>query len=145
MDLRDRLRTEAGDFVPGGHDIQGVFIARAGLPPFLYPIVRWIGWAGVRQYIVVSTAHAHVLLFASRSRPPTALGIAGTLPRSVRFGPLSGRWGRSIVEDQKIYIHRRFHADIVDLDDLSEMDPPTNPVGIVVVDPEFDPDLDGAQ
>ncbi|MEJ3659286.1 hypothetical protein WEH80_40650 [Actinomycetes bacterium KLBMP 9759] len=136
MDLRDRLRAEAADFVPGGHDIQGVFIARAGLPPFLYPILRWVGWPGVRQYIVVSTAHAHVLLFSSRSR--TALGIAGTLARSVRFGPLSGRWGRSVVEGQKIYIHRRFHGDIADLDALSEVDPPTNPVGIVVVDPEWD-------
>ena len=46
-------------------------------------------------------------------------GLDRRLPRSTRFGPLSGLWGKSQALGAKTHIHKRFHGDVEVADSLA--------------------------
>ena len=119
MALRDKLRQRAQPFLEPGEQIQAVFLAQTGPSPWFAALSWLIVLFGAKYYVVVATDRNIVLLKASPWVPSNVKGIDRRLPRSTRFGPLSGIWGTSQALGTKTHIHKRFHGDVEVADSMA--------------------------
>lgn len=123
MALRDKLRAQAQPYLQPGEQIHAVIPVQTGPSPYLANLVGILGRMLFRpkNYIVVSTDRAHIILTASPWAPAKVTGIGGRLPRGTPIGPLKGVWAQSGLIAEKTWIHKRFHSDVVEADRLRGM------------------------
>ena len=119
MALRDKLRERAQPFLEPGEQIQAVFLAQTGPSPWFAALSWLIVLFGAKYYVVVATDRNIVLLKASAWVPSNVKGLDRRLPRSTRFGPLSGLWGKSEALGATTHIHKRFHGDVEVADSMA--------------------------
>ena len=119
MALRDKLRERAQPFLEPGEQIQAVFLAQTGPSPWFAALSWLIVLFGAKYYVVVATDRNIVLLNASAWVPSKVKGVDRRLPRSTRFGPLSGLWGKSQALGATTHIHKRFHGDVEVADSMA--------------------------
>jgi hypothetical protein len=58
----------------------------------------------------------YVLDSAASSGGARPKALVGTLPRTTRLGPVSGRWAELDLLDQRHWVHQRFHREIAEAD-----------------------------
>lgn len=152
MALRDKLADRAGPYLEPGEGIRQVFMGQTGPSPYLTlvlvlvlvfssNVLSGLGLAAVGIGVlalvglvaVVLTGKAHVFAVTDRAivvlsapmwRPSKVTGIEARLPRSTRIGPVSGLWGSTDALGKKLWIHKRFHLDVLAADtELANLPP----------------------
>lgn len=115
MALRDKLRERTQPLLEPGEEIHGIFLAQAGVSPWLMG-VSWLFTFKMKYRIVAVTDRNVVLLDASRWKPAAPKSVVARLPRSTRFGALSGVWAKVDLQGETFYVHKRFHKDVAAAD-----------------------------
>ena len=110
MALRDKLRERAQPFLEPGEEARHVFLAQAGPTPWLFALSALLGFL-MKYRVVVVTDRNVVLLKSSPWTPAKPTEVVARLPRSTRFGPMSGVWAKIQLEGEKYYVHKRFQKD----------------------------------
>ena len=119
MTLRDKLRERAQPFLEPGEQVQQVFQAQGGLPPYLanLPLFGALGallqGAVVRRVIVV-TDRAILLLDADKMNGTKPKALVSRLPRSTRIGPVRRGvpWTPIQLDGSRLWVHTRFQPDV---------------------------------
>jgi hypothetical protein len=124
MSLREKLAQRAAPFLEPGETVQSIFVAQTGPSPYFFLLSIWIVVFGSHYYTIVATDRAMLVLrngkFASANNPKK-VHLRG--PRNVWLGTPSGIWGK-IQLDQRYWVHKRFHKDVIAADDaLRAMNP----------------------
>ncbi len=113
MALREKLAQRSQPFLAPGERIQQVFMCQSGPNPLWFlmipPVLMFFL---VRCYVVVVTDRSIVLLKAGMIKNSFPNEIAGRMSRNTQLGPMSGIWASTLVADQKMNVHKRFHKDV---------------------------------
>lgn len=144
MALRDKLVERAQPYLEPGEQVRHVFMGQTGPSPYITlalvlvlvfssNVLSGLGLAAVGLGVlalvglvaIVASGDAHVFAVTDRAivvlsapmwRPSKVTGIEARLPRSTRIGPVSGLWGSTDALGKKLWIHKRFHADVLAAD-----------------------------
>jgi hypothetical protein len=108
--LRDKLRERSQPFLEPDEEIRQVFLAQAGPTPWLFVLSALLGFL-MKYRVVVVTDRNVVLLRSTPWVPAKPKELVARLPRSTRFGPLSGVWAKIQLEGERYYVHKRFQKD----------------------------------
>lgn len=104
-----RVRKKIKPKLESGESVQQVFLAQSGLnPKWLFPLALVMLFSN--KYWVFAVTDRRILIFrASAWMPSAAKDLAATLPRSTRFGPVSGLWGALDIGGTRYWVHSNFH------------------------------------
>jgi hypothetical protein len=115
MALRDKLRKRARPYLQPGEQVEQVFLAQGRITPWLAngPLGLLGSLVATRRIIVV-TNQTILVVEASKLTGTTSTkrGVIARLPRQTLIGPPKGMWAKVRIGDEKLYVHKRFHADI---------------------------------
>ena len=115
MALRDTMATKAQPFLQPGERVQVVFGAQK--------ITQW--WVLLSAFIllfanryrtVVVTDRRILVLDGTRMSQTKVTGVLAEVPRTVQIGPPSGLWWKCESLGAPLYVHKRFHKDVVAAD-----------------------------
>jgi hypothetical protein len=103
-----RIRKKIKPKLEPGESVQQVFLAQSGLSPrWLFPLALVMLFTN--KYWVFVVTDRRILIFrASAWMPSAAKGLDATLPRSTRFGPVSGLWGALEIGGTRYWVHTNF-------------------------------------
>jgi hypothetical protein len=116
--LRDRMITRTQPLLEPDEKIQQVFPAFAGGNPWISSMGAMFGAVGA--LLLYKLAGKPIIIARTdRSLVFLAAGFNGTKPKSVLkrlpqdtpVGPLKGVWAKTMIDGQKIWIHRRFQKE----------------------------------
>ncbi|HEV8566374.1 MAG TPA: hypothetical protein VGQ92_04645 [Actinoplanes sp.] len=111
MGLRDKLIERVQPMLPG-EQIQQVFLAQAGVSPWIGNSFGLLGQSMVKRRIIAVTDQGVVVL-AAGFNGTNPKEILRRLPRSTRLGPTKGIWSRiDVGGDEKAWVHSRFRKDV---------------------------------
>lgn len=115
MAIRDKLVERSQPHLEPGEQIQQVFLAQTGPNPMLgaltYLIAFW-----VKYYVVVVTDRGIVFLRSGVLTPSKPKSLYKRVARQTTLGPLSGLWGKMMVDGERFWVHKRFHKDVAAAD-----------------------------
>ncbi len=112
--IRDKLIENSQKFLDPGETIQAVMVGQ-----------KISGWWGALTYLwvfwnrfepVVVTQQRILVLDSGKWTMGTPKSVLRELPRNTRIGPASGLWWKCTTLGEKLYIHKRFHKDVVAAD-----------------------------
>jgi hypothetical protein len=115
MAIRESIAERAQPHLEEGEQIRHVFVAQTGPSPYR-AFLTYLIWFTVQVYDVVVTDRSVVFFKASFWRQSVPKRIEGRFPRSMRFGQMSGLWGKMEIEGRKFWVHKRFHKDVAAAD-----------------------------
>lgn len=124
MALRDKLAERAQPYLEPGEQIRQVFLGQTGPSPYWIFLTWFITLFSSQYFVFVVTDRAILVLKAAKWVPSKVTGIEARLPRATRIGPVSGVWAKSEGLGKKVWIHKRFHKDVLDADMELMGDPP---------------------
>jgi hypothetical protein len=116
MALREKLAERAAPYLEPGERIQSVFLAQSGPSPYWSLLTYWITIFKAGFATIVVTDRAIVVLKNGRLTGSKAKSLLARGPRNVWLGTPTGLWGQ-IQLDQRYWVHKRFHKDVVAADD----------------------------
>jgi len=115
MAIRDKMRANAATVVNPGETIQQVFAAQT-TSPYSALISYWIVIFKNAYRVVVVTDQRILVCNAGRASTTAVKGVVGEFPRSTKIGPPKGVWYKCETLGPKLYIHKRFHKDVIAAD-----------------------------
>ena len=109
--IRDKLIENSQQFLRPGETVSAVICGQKisgwwGLLTYL-----WVFWN--RFEAVVVTPQRILVLDCGRWTMGTPRSVLRELPRATRIGPAHGLWWKCTTLGEKLYIHKRFHKDVV--------------------------------
>ena len=110
MALRDKLADRVRPMLQPGEQIQEVLLSQTGPSPY-WALLTYLIFFAIKRRIIVVTDQAIVMVRAGAWTGTSAKEVLARLPRSTRFGPLSGLWARAELNGERQWIHKRFHGD----------------------------------
>ena len=116
MALRDKLAERAQPYLEPGEQVRHVFMGQTGPSPYWSFLTYWIMLISGQYFVFVVTDRAILVLNAAKWLPNKVKGIEARLPRATQIGPVSGMWGKSEGLGKKVWIHKRFHKDVLAAD-----------------------------
>jgi hypothetical protein len=117
MNLRAKIRKQIEPKLEPGESIQQVFLGQSGPQPMLAVLTGYIFLLFWMKYWVFAVTDRRILIFrASAWKPMAAKELTVTLPRSTRFGPVSGLWGALVIDGTRYWVHKRFQKDLLAAD-----------------------------
>jgi hypothetical protein len=128
MALRDKLADRTRPMLQPGEQIHEVMLSQTGPSPY-WALLTFIIFFAVKRRIIVVTDQAIVVVKAGSWTGTSAKEVLARLPRSTRFGPLSGLWARAELNGEKQWIHKRFHGDAARADAAAPATVPPPPPG----------------
>lgn len=124
MALRDKIRKNAERVLAPGENIQAVIPAQTTSGWFAL-ISYWIIILSDAYRVVVVTDRRILVCRSGRFRLTPVNDVLRELPRGTQIGPPHGLWYRCDRLGERMYIHKRFHKDVVAADSaLSAGGPP---------------------
>jgi hypothetical protein len=111
MDIHSKIRKTIEPKLEPGESIQQVFPAQSGPQPMLAALI-WPLLFQVKYWIFAVTDRRTLIFCASFWKSRAANDLAATLPRSTRFGPVSGLWGALEIGGTRYWVHKRFQKDV---------------------------------
>ncbi len=115
MAIRDTLRSNVQPHLQPGETVQSVFCGQTTSQWFAL-ISIWIIIVS-NAYRVVAVTDRRIIVFRSgRFRMTPVKGVVAEFPRGTRIGPASGLWYKCENLGERLYIHKRFHKDVVAAD-----------------------------
>jgi hypothetical protein len=115
MALRDKLAERVQPMLEPGEQIQQVFMAQGGPSPYWMFLTYWVVIFGAKYRIVAVTDRAIVVFKGSSMVPSKPKGLLGRGPRHI-IGPATGLWGKCTVGPEQLWVHKRFHKDVLAAD-----------------------------
>jgi hypothetical protein len=111
-----RIRKKIKPTLEPGESIQQVFLAQSGLnPKWLFPLALVMLFSN--KYWVFAVTDRRILIFRASAWIPSAVkDLAVILPRSTRFGSVSGLWGALEIGGTRYWVHRDFQKYVSDAD-----------------------------
>ena len=117
MALRDKLADRARPYLEPGEQVRHVFMGQTGTSPYWAFLTYWIMLFSGKYFVFAVTDRAVLVLNASKMVPSKVKGIEARLPRTTQIGPLSGGiWGKTEGLGKTVWIHKRFHKDVLAAD-----------------------------
>ena len=116
MALRDKLAERAQPYLEPGEQIRHVFMGQTGPSPYWAFLTYWVMLFSGQYFVFAVTDRAILVLNAAKWMPSKVKGIEARLPRATQIGPVSGMWGASEGLGKKVWIHKRFHKDVLAAD-----------------------------
>ena len=115
--LREKLAQRAAPYLQPGEQGTQVYMAQGGPSPY-WSFLTYLIYFAVKPRIVVVTNQRILVIPAGRMSPskPTAQTAANVLPRQTPLGPVSGLWAATNVGGEKLWVHKRFHKDVISAD-----------------------------
>lgn len=110
MGLREKLTERVQPLLPG-EQVQQVFMAQAGVNPWIGNMFGLVGQSLVRRRIVAVTDQA-VVVFGATFNGGKPTEVLRRLPRETRLGPTKGIWSQVNVGDEKTWVHAKFRKDV---------------------------------
>jgi hypothetical protein len=111
MALRDKLRDRVQPKLQEGETIQQVFLAQTGPSPY-FLFLTSIFFFLMKYWVVAVTDRRIVIFRAGTWTSSFPKEQAAEFPRSTKFGPVGGLWGKFELGDTKYWVHKRFHGDV---------------------------------
>lgn len=110
MGLREKLTERVQPLLPG-EQVRQVFMAQAGVNPWIGNMFGLMGQLMVRRRIVAVTDKA-VVVFGATFNGGKPTEVLRRLPRETRLGPTKGIWSQVSVGDEKTWVHAKFRKDV---------------------------------
>ena len=115
MAIRDTIRANATHVLQPGEVVQAVIPAQT-TSGWMALISYWIIIFSNAYRVIVATDRRLLVCRSGRFRMTPVNEILRELPRATRIGPPTGLWYRCDQLGERLYIHKRFHKDIVAAD-----------------------------
>jgi hypothetical protein len=116
--LRDRMITRTQPFLEPGETIEQVFPAFAGGNPWISSLGAMFGAVGalllrklVGKPIIIARTDRSLVLFSAGFNGTTPKSVLKRLPQDTPVGPLKGVWAKTMIDGEKIWVHRRFQKE----------------------------------
>lgn len=118
MALREKLRERAQGQLEPGEQIQGALMYQTGMNPWMFGVLGGVlGLIFTKYHILVATDRSIILLKANKFVPSKPKSLEGRIPRNTKVGPVEGKlWGKTTVQGEKAFVHRRFFKDVETID-----------------------------
>ncbi len=110
MGLRERLTERVQPLLPG-EQVRQVFMAQAGVNPWIGNMFGLVGQSLVKRRIVAVTDQA-VVVFGATFNGGKPTEVLRRLPRETQLGPTKGIWSQVNVGDEKTWVHAKFRKDV---------------------------------
>lgn len=122
MALRDTMAARAQPYLQPGERIQAVFGGQK--------ITQWwillsaaILLVANRYRTVVVTDRRILVLAGTRMSQTKVTGVLAEVPRATLIGPASGLWWKCESLGEPLYVHKRFHKDVLAADTARPQSP----------------------
>lgn len=116
MALREKLVERAAPYLEPGEQVRHVFMGQTGPSPWLAALSWWIILFSGHYFVFVVTDRAILVLDASKFIPSKPKRLEARLPRATQLGPVSGLWGQTNALGKRVWVHKRFHKDVLAAD-----------------------------
>lgn len=116
MALRDKLAERAQPYLEPGEQVRHVFMGQTGPSPWFSALSYWIVLTSGKFFIFVVTDRAILVLRASKLVTSKPKDIEARLPRATQLGPVTGIWAPTHALGQRVWVHKRFHKDVLAAD-----------------------------
>jgi len=116
MALRDKLAARVQPYLEPGEQVRHVFMGQTGPSPWFALLTYWIMLISGKYFIFAVTDRAILVVRASKWMPSKPKALEARLPRATMIGPVKGLWGESHALGQRVWIHKRFHNDVLAAD-----------------------------
>lgn len=111
MAMRDKIAASAQPHLQPGEQIQGVFSAQT-MNQWWIVVFAFILLFGNRYRPVVATDRRILVFDSGRWTTTKAKSVVRELPRQTSIGEPSGLWWRTEALGERLYVHKRFHKDV---------------------------------
>ncbi|WP_134766973.1 hypothetical protein [Nocardioides sp. 1609] len=115
MALRDTMVEKARPHLQPGEQVQAVFGGQKISQWWLLLSVLVLLFANKYRVVVVTDRRILVLAGTTWSQSKVT-GVLAEVPRAVQIGPPSGLWWKCTSLGEPLYVHKRFHKDVVAAD-----------------------------
>lgn len=116
MALRDKLATRTQPYLEPGEQVRHVFLGQTGPSPW-FAALSWIIILVAGDYYIFSvTDRAILVMKAGKLVPSKPKSLEARLPRHTQLGPVKGLWGESHALGKRVWVHKRFHKDLMAAD-----------------------------
>ena len=115
MAIRDKMVTKAQPYLQPGEQVQAVFAGQK-INQWWVMLSALILLFGNEYRTVVVTDRRILVLRGTRWTQTTIKGVLAELPRGTLIGPASGLWWKCTSLGAPLYVHKRFHKDVLAAD-----------------------------
>lgn len=122
MALRDTMVEKARPYLQPGEQVQAVFGAQKISQWWVLLSVLILLFANRYRTVVVTDRRILVLEGTVMSQTKV-VGVLAELPRTTQIGPPSGLWWKCQSLGETLYVHKRFHKDVVAADTMRSQSP----------------------
>lgn len=112
--IREKIVNNAAPYLRPGEQVQGAFAGQTISGWWSVLTYLFIFWLRYRSVIV--TDQRILILDTGKWSMTKPKGVVAELPRNIVIGPASGLWWKCEALGEKLYVHRRFHKDVVAAD-----------------------------
>jgi hypothetical protein len=117
MAIRDKLRSNAAHLLQPGENVQTVFTAQTA-SPYWALLSYWVIVFKNAYRVVVVTDRRIIVCKSGRLSTTPVNDVVRELPRATRIGAPSGVWFKCDSLGERLYVHKRFHKDVVAADEV---------------------------
>jgi hypothetical protein len=117
MAIRDKLRSNAAHLLQPGENVQSVFAGQTA-SPYWALLSYWVIIFKNAYRVVVVTDRRIMVCKSGRLSTKAVNEVVRELPRATRIGAPSGVWFKCDSLGERLYVHKRFHKDVVAADAL---------------------------
>ena len=122
MALRDKLAERTQPYLEPGEQVRHVFMGQTGPSPWFAALSWLIVLIAGQYYIFAVTDRAILVMKAGKMTGSNPKSLEARLPRATQLGPVKGLWGKTDALGKRVWVHKRFHKDLMAADaELAQM------------------------
>ncbi|WP_174524609.1 hypothetical protein [Nocardioides jensenii] len=128
--IREKIVNNAAPYLRPGEQVQGAFCGQSISGWWFLLTYLMIFW--LRYRVVIVTDQRILVLNTGVWSATKPKGVVAELPRNIIIGPAAGLWWKCETLGEKLFVHKRFHKDVLAADTLlaqSGMAPVRIPLG----------------
>lgn len=114
--LREKVVNNSAAYLRPGEQVQGAFSGQT-LSGWWF-LLTWLMFFKLNYRAVIVTDQRILILDTGKWSATKPKGVVAELPRNVVIGPPSGLWWKCLTLGEKLYVHKRFHKDVIAADEM---------------------------
>lgn len=114
--LREKIVNNSAAYLRPGEQVQGAFSGQT-LSGWWF-LLTWLMFFKLNYRAVIVTDQRILILDTGKWSATKPKGVVAELPRNVVIGPPSGLWWKCLTLGEKLYVHKRFHKDVIAADEM---------------------------
>lgn len=112
--LRHKIVNNSASYLRPGEQVQAVLAGQTITG--WWALLTYLFFFWLRYRAVLVTDQRILVLDTGRWSMTKPKGVVAELPRNVIIGPASGLWWKCLTLGEKLYVHKRFHKDVLAAD-----------------------------